>query len=267
VDEEKKFEESWEEAERLGPYQIHEQVPRARHSRGELYRAVHETSGATALVFKPVAEKDAVPLKDWRVRVISSASHGYIALEVEESPWSLSLSRYSVEALVFTFEALRDGVRRMVHLLPAFDEPHSRWGLGLRLAGAAAVCALLFALVRLVSVLQPSSDPEPLASTASAPTSYCVPMAAEKPDPFFTSDWLVDTMPQGEPVFARPIPREPVKGQKRPPCNRHIEVEVMGACWMPHELKAPCPNELYEHQGKCYAPVGNPKPPPQSLGQ
>ncbi len=266
MDEEKKSEEGWEEAERLGPYQIHEQVPRARHSQGELYRAVHETTGATALVFKPAAGTEEVPLKDWRVRVISSASHGYIALEVEESPWSRSLSRYSVEALVFTFEALRDGVRRMVHLLPTFDEPHSQWRLGLRLAGATAACALLFALVQMAPVLQPSSDPEPLSSAASAPTSHGVPMAAEKPDPF-TNGWLLDTLPQGEPVLALPLPREPFKGQKRPPCKRYLQVELVGACWMPHELKAPCPDELYEYQGKCYAPVFIATPPPQSLGQ
>ena len=47
-----KNESGWEEAERLGPYQLHEQVPQAEHSRGELYRATHEMSGAEALVLK-----------------------------------------------------------------------------------------------------------------------------------------------------------------------------------------------------------------------
>ncbi|WNG41629.1 hypothetical protein F0U61_54075 [Archangium violaceum] len=43
-------------------------------------------------------------------------------------------------------------------------------------------------------------------------------------------------------------------------------VELVGACWMPHELKAPSPDALFENQGKCYAPTFSAKPP-QSVGQ
>jgi hypothetical protein len=251
MDEEKKSESSWEEAERLGPYQLHEQVPQAAHDRGELYRATHETSGATALVYKPVAEKDAVPLKDWRVCLISSSS-GYVAMEVVESPWSLGPNKHLVEALVFLFEGVRKAVGYMARAIPEDYQLRSRWRLGLGVASAAAVCALLFALVRLA----PESPP--------APVSDEVPMATEKPDSFRAH--LADTSPQEPPVLARPLPREPFKGQKRPPCTRYTEVELIGACWMPHELKAPCPEDLFEHQGKCYAPSFSAKPPPQSIG-
>ncbi|QRN94509.1 hypothetical protein JRI60_36075 [Archangium violaceum] len=150
MDEKKKAEEKWEEAERLGPYQLHEQVPQSAGNQGELYRATHETSGATALVLKPAAEQGAAPVTDWRVQL---------------------------------------------------------------------------------------------------------------------SGGLVDTADAGESVLARPLPREPFKGQKRPPCTRYAEVELVGACWLPHELKAPCPDVLYEYQGKCYLPAFSAKPPPQSLGQ
>jgi hypothetical protein len=91
VDEEKRAETSWDEVERLGPYQLHEQV---------------------------------------------------------ESPWSEAPARQSAESLVFAFEALRDGVRRMARHLPDSDEPRSGWRLGWGLAGAAAVCALLCALAQ-----------------------------------------------------------------------------------------------------------------------
>lgn len=67
-------------------------------------------------------------------------------------------------------------------------------------------------------------------------------------------------------VLARPLPREPFKGQKRPPCTRYAEVEWVGACWLPHELKAPCPDVLYEDQGKCDSPAFSARPPPSSLG-
>jgi hypothetical protein len=94
--------------------------------------------------------------------------------------------------------------------------------------------------------------------------SDAVSTAAEKPAPL-VSDWLADATPQEQSVLARPLPSEPFKGQKRPPCTRYVQVELVGACWGPHELKAPCPDELYEHKGKCYLPILASKPPPQSL--
>ncbi len=51
------------------------------------------------------------------------------------------------------------------------------------------------------------------------------------------------------------------------PCTRYTEVELVGACWAPHEIKAPCPEDLFEHQGKCYMPTFSAKPPPSALGQ
>jgi hypothetical protein len=254
MEEEKKSESSWEEAERLGPYQLHEQVPQSAPGRGELYRATHETSGATALVYKPEAGEDAVPLKDWRVCLISSASSGFIALEVVESPWSLAPNKHVVEALVFLFEGVRKAVGYMARAIPEDYEHRSPWRLGLGVASAAAVCALLFALVRLAPISQ------------TAPVRDEVLAATEKPDSS-TSAYLADTTPQDQSVIARPLPREPFKGQKRPPCTRYAEVELIGACWAPHELKAPCPDSLFEYQGKCYIPAFSAKPPPQSLGQ
>jgi hypothetical protein len=245
----------------LGPYQLHEQVPQDEYSEGTLFRATHVTSGTPALVFKP-AEGGAVPLKDWRVSLISSASPGYFALEVEDTPHVVDPDKHSVESLVFTFEDVREEVEHMDRVA-ASRESRPRWRLGLGLTGAAAVGALLFALARLVAVSQPSSDPEPVTSAESVLTDHDVP-AAKTPAPS-SSGSLADTAPQGEPVLARPLPREPFKGQKRPPCTRYAEVELIGACWTPHKLKAPCPDVLYEYQGECYVPTYSAKPPPQSL--
>jgi hypothetical protein len=90
--------------------------------------------------------------------------------------------------------------------------------------------------------------------------------AGETPDtPTYRG--VPDAADAGQSVIARPLPKEPFKEQKRPPCHRYAEVELIGACWMPHKLKAPCPDVLYEHQGECYSPTLATKPPPSSLGQ
>ena len=264
MDEEKKSESSWEEAERLGPYRIHEPVPQAGHGRGVLYRARHETSGETALLLKP-AEQDAVALKDWRVRLTSSSSPGYIALEAVDSPWSVAPDKHSAEALVFLFEGVREGMRRMAQPLPASDAPRPGWRLGLSLlASVAAACLLLLTLLRLPPEAPPPNDPTPLAQAAPEPPSDEVPTDTLRPP---TGSWIWGTEDGGVPVLARPFPSKPYKGQRRPPCKPHIEVEIMGACWVPHKLKAPCPEELYEHQGECYTASMASPPLPRSLGQ
>ncbi len=259
----KKSGSSWKEAEKLGPYLLREQIPQDEQARGALYRATNEKTGATALVLAPAAEEGAAPLKDWRVLCVSSASHDYLALEVEDSSWATASGRHSVETLMCLFEDMRGGVKRMDEAFPAADEPRPWRCLGLVLAGTAAVCALVFALVHRAPASPPPGDPSPVAKAAPAPMDHEVPMDAGMSDVFTSA--LRDPLSQEPPVLARPLPREPLKGQSRPPCTRYVEVELVGACWMPHELKAPCPNALFEYQGKCYAPVFTAPPPPQSL--
>lgn len=256
---------SWEESERLGPYQLHEQVQQAARERGELYRATHETTGATALVLKPTNsdEDGEARQKDWQVRCVSSSSPNYLALEVERTPWSVSPDRHSAEALVFTFENLREAVRRMAQHIPTADEPRPKWRLGLALASAAAACALVFALA---SMSRPPDDPDTEARAVLPPMSpEELPTDTEMP---FEGISLTDTRDGGSVEFiARPLPNKPYKGQKRPPCTPRIEVEIMGGCWVPHELKAPCPEALHEYQGKCYTIAVSAQPPPQAIGQ
>jgi len=258
VDEKKKSEASGKEPERLGPYLIQEQVQQSDDSQEELYLATHETSGATALVRKHAAEEGAAPRRDWRVRLGFWASRGYSAMEVEHTDWARAQDRQSAESLLLTLEGVLEEVRRMAHVLADTQEPRLQWRLGRGVLSAATVCALLFALVRLAPVSQPPSAPP-------APLGYEEPTAAEEPTPSIDR-LLADTITDGPFVFARPLPKEPYKGQKRPPCTRYTEVELVGACWMPHKLKAPCPDSLYEHQGECYVPAFSAKPPPQSLG-
>jgi hypothetical protein len=257
MDEEKKSEASGEGAERVGPYLLQEQVQQSGDSQEELYLATNETSGATALVRKHAAEEGTAPRKDWRVFLGSWAARGYSAMEVEHTDWARAQDRQSAESLLLTLEGVLEEARRMVRAVSGPHEPRLRGRLGWGMASAVTVGALLLALVRLAPVSQPPS-------ALPAPLSYEVSTAVETPD---FDAWLADTIPPGQPVLARPLPKEPFKGQKRPPCTRYVETELVGACWAEHAIKAPCPETLFEYQGKCYLPSFSARPPPSSLGQ
>jgi hypothetical protein len=268
MDEEKKSEANWEEAEQLGPYLLQEQVPQDEYSQGELYRATHETSGAPALVLKRVTkdEEAVAPRTDLRVRIISSASPGYDAMEVEQTPRSVAPERQSVESLVSTLEDVHKPVERMLHAFSTSPEPRTWRPLGLVLVGSAAVCALAIAFVRLALMSQPPtpSSRESLVVTESMPSSHEVPTDTWGP---LMEMSLLSSTDGGLLVLSRPLPSKPFHGQKRPPCKPRVEVELNGGCWVPHMLKAPCPEDLFEYQGQCYTVSMQPPPTPQSLGQ
>lgn len=47
----------------------------------------------------------------------------------------------------------------------------------------------------------------------------------------------------------------PLKGQKRPPCTPVREREAVGGCWIGTEHSPPCPEAVYDVQGRCVLPV------------
>jgi len=68
-------------------------------------------------------------------------------------------------------------------------------------------------------------------------------------------------------VIARPMPREPFKGQKKAPCAKD-EVTIGGACWMELVRKPEgdmCGSKGFLHDGKCYVPVQQAQRPPTSI--
>ncbi|HYO68932.1 MAG TPA: hypothetical protein VEU33_22920 [Archangium sp.] len=242
MDEEKKSELSGE-VEQVGPYQFHEQMPQDDYSRGELYRATHESSGESALVFRPTAEneKGSEQLTDWQVRLISSASDGYVAMTAEDSPRSVAPDRQSVEALACTFEEVCEAVRRMDNALHASNEPRPWWRLGLALSGAAVlVVALLWATLVPVSEVQVQEET-------------------------MVEAWVTDVHVDPVPVRAGEAPR-PVPNQKREPCAAGLEREVSGVCWIATEHAPPkCPPQTVAYDGKCLLPVATPRPVPASV--
>lgn len=271
MDEQTQAEAGEEKSDQVGPYQIQEQVPHAAHSPGQLYRATHETSGATALVLKLSEKQGAAALKDVRVSLISSsASAGYVAMQVEQTPWSRAPDRQSVESLVFTFESVREAVRYMARAVPASYEPRFRWRLGLGVASAAAVCALLLALC-LAPETQPQRGPEPLASAPPAPGSQDKQLTAysgaEGADAPLNATTLVQTEDPNSSGITYPLPAKPFGNQAKAPCKpRKGEVEINGGCWVALEKRPPCYDDQAEYQGKCYLPVAErPKPQPSAI--
>ncbi|KFE69030.1 serine/threonine protein kinase [Hyalangium minutum] len=59
------------------------------------------------------------------------------------------------------------------------------------------------------------------------------------------------------------MPKTPLPGQKKPPCNPRSEVVVIGACWSILRIDPPC-GAAYEREGQCYMPVFDSRPPPTS---
>ena len=258
MEQDKKPESQWEESEQLGPYRLHEQVSNGKDSGGELYRATHETSGAQALVLKPAAgDKDAAPPGDWEARLTSSSSPGYLALEVPRSRWAVSPDTRSVEVLTCALEDVREGVRRMALALFGPRPRPREWILRVTLASVFGLCALMGALLQ-----QAFASPPPRADEVLAQG----PAQHEVQPTFLASGILQHSSPQGGTGIAEALPKEPFKGQMRPPCVPYTHVEINGACWVPHAAKPPCPVGTYLHEGKCYMPIFNAAPPPQATG-
>jgi hypothetical protein len=62
------------------------------------------------------------------------------------------------------------------------------------------------------------------------------------------------------------MPKGPLPGQRRPPCELRGERAFRGGCWLVHtSMKPPCKAEYYELGETCYLPSMYPPRPPTSL--
>jgi serine/threonine protein kinase len=61
------------------------------------------------------------------------------------------------------------------------------------------------------------------------------------------------------------LPKEPLDGQKRPPCHPRWEAQINGGCWISYTtMKPPCGSREYEWKEGCYLPVWVADRPPTS---
>jgi serine/threonine protein kinase len=127
-------------------------------------------------------------------------------------------------------------------------------------ASRVAPAGCLFVAVLLGAVVTST-----LGSSGVAFTRWgCNPKAAEKLDAgtkglgeeAVASVAPAETPPVSEWRITREMPKEPLPGQKRPPCNHRLAKVINGGCWLRLD-KPPCETSDYEHEGRCYTPALN----------
>jgi serine/threonine protein kinase len=68
-------------------------------------------------------------------------------------------------------------------------------------------------------------------------------------------------------ALAKPVPEEPLEGQRRAPrCRPPVETTINEGCWVPvrDNIKPPCEEPAYEWKGRCYFPSYSPPRKPVS---
>jgi serine/threonine protein kinase len=75
-----------------------------------------------------------------------------------------------------------------------------------------------------------------------------------------------EATPAPEPI-SRDMERQPLPGQRRPPCQRKGALVIHGGCWkLLANIEAPCDDDDYEWQGACYRPIYDRKRVPNTKG-
>lgn len=247
----------------LGQYRLGARY-RNTSSLGRVYRALHVETGAPALVLQRTERQaDDTPLADWKVRVTSSVSPAFLAIEVVSAPVGgdpLDVAGeliFMLQDAANTADATLSRPETMPHLLaaprpPAQGRPaHARssrsWRRPALVSGLAALAAT--ALLALAGPSRPSHGPVDVGAEVASAEDAGWGGSGQATAHVLAS--ISDTEPF---VLARALPRRPFDTQKLPPCDKQVEVEINGGCWVPHETRAPCPDRLYEYAGKCYLP-------------
>ena len=251
---------------RLGPYKL-EQRYRNTGDLGRVYRARNTLTGAPALVMKPTERTaEDAPLADWRLRLLSSTSPSYLSLEVESAPEAAD-ARAAGEELEFMLEDMLQMLActgSRPETLPHLRSPPARErverGHLHRLFGGALAAAFAGAVL-----FAGNSGPSPATHAVADELSVARLDAGWDGSGDITGLLLTDTVDLQPPALSRPMPKEPFDIQKRPPCKKVLEEELMGGCWVRHTTLAPCLDDLYEKDGKCYLPAAKPRSKPSSI--
>ncbi|QRK06068.1 hypothetical protein JQX13_38990 [Archangium violaceum] len=260
----------------LGQYRL---GPRYRGTGelGRVYRAHHVETGRPALVVQRTERQaDDAPLADWQVRVTSSVSPAFLALEVERAPEGgdpLDVAGELVFMLEDAAQAADTTINRpetMPHLLSAprptprtSHAPRAEPTSWRRPAFAAAATALAAA-----ALLHLSGSPLLGPAGLDAGDELALADEAGWGGSEAATGLVLTNMADSEPIIlARALPKKPFANQKRPPCDRDVEAEIFGGCWVATDKVTPCPDKLYEFEGKCYLPAAKPESRPAAMSR
>lgn len=267
-----------QQGNRLGPYRLGARY-RSTGDLGRVYRAHNVETGAQALVLQRTERQaDDVPLADWQVRVTSSVSPAFLAIEVESAPAVGVPADIAEEFVVMLGDAeklanevvdrpetmphLRRPVlaRQLVTPAPA-PRPSARdWRHPSLAAGLAALAA--------AAVLHLGGSRSGLALRHDAGAELAqADVDAGWGEDAATGLVLTGIMDDAPFLLARALPKKPFNNQKRPPCEKPLETEIFNGCWVPHEVRAPCPDRLYEFEGKCYLPAAKQESAPTAFSR
>jgi hypothetical protein len=251
---------------RLGPYKL-EQRYRNTGDLGRVYRARNTLTGAPALVVKPTERtSEDAPLADWQLRLLSSTSPAYLSLEVESAPEAADAQaageelEYMLDDLMRALICTGSRPETLPHLRSPRARERAEWNPVHRLFGAALAAAFAGAII-----FAGNSGPPPAAPVATSELAVARHDAGWDGSGDLTGLLLTDTADTQPLVISRPMPKEPFDVQKRPPCKKVLEEEHFDGCWVPLEVRAPCPDEAYELGSKCYWPAAKPRPKPSSI--
>ncbi|MBM7117650.1 hypothetical protein [Archangium primigenium] len=249
----------------LGPYKL-EQRYRNTGDLGRVYRARNTLTGAPALVVKPTersAEDD--PLADWELHLFSSVSPAYLALEVKSAPEAANAEaageelEYMLDDLLEAVIHTRKRPETLRHLRSPRRVPRRPVSHLHRVFGAALAAAftglILFA----------GNSGPPLTPVAERELALARHDAGWDGSGDLTGGALTGLVDFEPFALTRPMPTKPFKVQKKPPCKTTIEEEHANGCWVRLHVNAPCPDEAYERDGRCYLPAIPAAPPPASI--
>ncbi len=103
-----------------------------------------------------------------------------------------------------------------------------------------------------------SSSESPEVTQAEVPQEWMAPDAGTKGlgDKAVTARVEASEAPITLKSVSQEIPKQPLPGQRRPPCQRRWEVVINGGCWkLLAGSEPPCGEGEYEWQGGCYDPA------------
>jgi hypothetical protein len=107
-------------------------------------------------------------------------------------------------------------------------------------------------------VASKSSDEPPMVVQAEVPAAESAPDGGARGlgDGSMTARVDTQEVPVAHETISRQIPKQPIPGQRRPPCPHPREAVIQGGCWQRMaDIKPPCGDGYYEWEGSCYDPV------------